>query len=333
MQVALTGDKGTISSTQKSPCALAWEVHQQHAVVAVQCPCGAGPQKSADDTMVQLLSRSTSTVQAAAGAGPAQALSRHSSGASMHSGPAHMDPPGSSPHSHILSTPLHGQAASLARSSMIDLHRPVPSSDAPATGSEAIAKQPYPQSLQSLSPSAIEPLRIPAGARRGSDALFAMAPGRQHSMPPDTAAGVNQPTQGSPAYPPNTLVRARGSSGIPPTLVLPEKAPLGTISEIPGLMVGTPYGPSVATTPRISVASPAVQAAAAGLSPTATSQPQVNHAMRRGSTAAGMGEKLHSLIEVVPMPHIPRNKSSHCVAQLGWHILACMATLRLWTLA
>ena len=236
--------------------------------------------------MVQLLSRSTSMVQAAAGAGPARALSRYSSGASMHSGPAHMDPPGSSTHGHIPPTSLHGQAASLIRSSMSDVHRPMPSSDPCATGLEGGAKQLYPQSLQSLSPSAIEPLRVPAGARRGSDALFALGPGRQPSMPQDTAAGINQ-AQGSPVHPPSTLVRARVGSGIPPILVIPEKAPLGTIPEIPGLVVGTPHEPSVATTPRNSVAFAAVQAAVAGLPPNAIGQAPVTHAMRRGSTIAG----------------------------------------------
>ena len=229
--------------------------------------------------MAQLLSRSTSMTQASGGPGPAQILPRHSSGIPMYPGQSHTDPSEFSTQGHSPLMTLRSQAASLARSSTTDLQRPVSTSDAPASSPDAAPKQAYPQSLQSLSPSAIETAKIPSGARRGSDMFSLPSPGHAHSLSLELAGGQMQSATTS------NLGRPRVSAGAPPYhLPSPEKAPLGTIPEIPGSSAaGTPCGPSIASTPRTSVAFPAAQAAV----PSASSQSAAHNSMRRASTAAG----------------------------------------------
>ena len=117
-----------------------------------------------------------------------------------------------------------------------------------------------------LSHSASQP-----GHDAGSDALFAMSPWcgstACHQI---LRPGMTQAQGSRSSTAPSTLVRARVGSGIPPTPdASREGLPLRDhLQRSLGLTVaGTPYGPSVATTPRTSVAFPAVQGTMAGFAP------------------------------------------------------------------
>ncbi|KAK9842852.1 hypothetical protein WJX74_003435 [Apatococcus lobatus] len=244
----------------------------------------SGPQRTADDAMAQLLSISTSMVQTPGGPGPAR-LARHSSGIPMASSPLQTGPSGIFSPGHTPLMSLRSQAASIALPAATELQRPIPSSDASTSSPDAGPKQPYPQSLQSLSPSAIEPAKIPSGARRGSDMFSVGPPGREHSLSLELGGAQMQV---SPSYTLSNLGKPRISSGTPFNPLPSEKAALGTILEIPGLsFAGTPFGPSVAGTPRTSVVFPTPQAAV-GMPSNAPGQSAAYNSMRRASTAAGL---------------------------------------------
>ena len=254
-------------------------------------PC-AGRQGLTGDAMTLPLARSRSMDPAAGSPAPAQPLSRHSRGT-----PAGLlsDPSLSTTQGPSFTTSASRGQAGLSQSFPVDPHRAVPALDTAAIPADGSPSTPYPQSLQSLQPSAIEQPKPPARARRGSDMFAMFGPGKgllegHEQRPASEAPGLLH--QGS------TMQSSRSSMSVPsmPMQGSVDRPPLAAIPELmPGLNMSfdaLPMGTSTTGTPRVSPYDPRASANKAASSKGMEGSLLTQATMRRASIAG----RLHASV-------------------------------------